>query len=171
MTGRAALLVLLGATVAGSCRERGRPDPDVRMSVSHAQEDASGGEDLGRGVPSRLVVPPEVREAYTGIRLAWRDSSTGKEGTVDVPLDGAALVPGTAIEVRGDVFLPAFTMTEEVITSGGIEAENPAARIEITENGKGLFAGWIFTRFPDVHPFTHPRISIRLEGGVRRPTP
>lgn len=168
---RAILLAALGAGVLGGCRERGRPDPNVRMAVSHEQANPSGGEDLARSVPSRLVVPPEVSKAYSGIRLSWKDAASGKEGLLEVPLDGSATVPGSSIEVRADVFLPSFTMTEEAISSAGIEPENPAARVLIVEKENELFAGWIFSRFPDVHPFTHPRYSIRLEGGVRRALP
>ena len=61
-------------------------------------------------------------------------------------------------------------MTAEVITSAGIEQENPAARIRVADNGKEIFSGWIFKRFPDVHPFTHPRFSLLLDGGVRKKT-
>jgi hypothetical protein len=156
------------AALAG-CRERGRPDPDIRMAVSHEPRGNPTEEaPPPRGVPTRLVVPEEVQNAYSGIRLAWKDSASGKEGILDVPLEGTARIPGTSLDVRADVFLPAFSMTEEVITSSGIEPENPAARLEVFEGGKGVFAGWIFTRFPDVHPFTHPSVSIRLEGGVRK---
>jgi hypothetical protein len=167
-----ALLVVL--SLAGACRERGRIDPDIRMASSHEREDASqpAGQGQGEGpsVPTRLVVPPEVGEAYSGIRLAWTDAATGKQGTVEVPIGGTARVPGTNLDVRADVFLPSFSMSQEAITSSGLEEENPAARIQVFEDGKGVFAGWIFTRFPDVHPFTHPRVSFRLEGGVRRTT-
>ena len=85
-----------------------------------------------------------------------------------MPLGGVARVPGSDLEVRGDVFLPAFSMAQDAITSSGIEESNPAARIAVGEKGKELFGGWIFTRFPDVHPFEHPRVSLRLVGGVRR---
>lgn len=158
----------VAATVLGGCQERGRPDPDIRMAISHEPPSGPSDEAPPQGVPARLVIPEEVRLAYSGIRLAWRDSASGKEGTLDVPLEGTARIPGTALDVRADVFLPAFSMTEQVITSSGVEPENPAARLEVFEDGKGLFAGWIFTRFPDVHPFAHPSVSIRLEGGVRR---
>ena len=66
------------------------------------------------------------------------------------------------------MYLPAFTMSADAITSSGTGEENPAARIQVTEGGKDLFGGWIFNRFPDVHPFQHPRFSIKLEGGIRR---
>ncbi len=72
--------------------------------------------------------------------------------------------------MRADVFLPAFSMGGGVLTSDGIEPQNPAARITVFEQGQEIFGGWIFTRFPDVHPFAHPRFRLQLEGGVPRPS-
>jgi hypothetical protein len=161
----AALAVAVGV---GACRERGRPDPSIRMAVSHDRATAGGGKELGETVPTRLVVPPEVTAAYSSIRLGWKDSETGKEGTVEVPIGGEARLPGSDLEIRGDVFLPSFSMSAEEITSTGTGQENPAARIAVLEKGSEIFAGWIFTRFPEVHPFQHPRFSLRLEGGVPR---
>ena len=171
--------LLLVALFAG-CRERGRPDPAIRMAVSHEQEqnaDASspaqgrGAEQSGENapkVPDRLDVPDAVKAAYSGIVLVWRDSQSNKEGKLQVPLGGSAPLPGSDLVVGADVFLPSFTMTNEAITSAGVEQENPAARIRVAEGGKEIFGGWIFQRFPDVHPFTHPRFSLHLDGGVRK---
>lgn len=171
MTARRVAAALFACALVSACRERGQPDPDVRMAVSHDSDaPAEGAAAPGGGVPSRLVVPPEVEQAYSAVKLLWRDASSQKEGVLEVPLNGTARVPGTSLDVHADVFLPSFTMTEQVITSAGVESDNPAARIEVSEAGKSLFAGWIFTRFPDVHPFAHPRVSLRLEGGVRRPS-
>jgi len=177
---RAALVLIFALSVA--CRKRGVPNPDIRMAVSHepggdasaasqaAATDGGGGGAKGgsEAVPTQLVVPPEVAQAWSGIRLGWKDKQSGKEGTVDVPLGEATPLPDPSIVVRADAFLPAFTMGGGAITSEGVEAQNPAARITVFEKGKEIFAGWIFTRFPDVHPFTHPRFQLRLEGGVPR---
>lgn len=175
-----ALAALAGGIGMGACRERGRPDPSIRMAVSHDRTapaaDASAGEgagagagkDLGQTVPTKLVVPPEVTAAFSSIRLGWKDSQSGQGGTVEVPIGGSAPLPGSDLEIRADVFLPAFSMTAEQITSTGIGEENPAARIAVVEKGNEIFAGWIFTRFPEVHPFQHARFSLRLEGGVPR---
>jgi len=138
------------------------------MAVSHTREDVPSASESTPKVPSRLEVPPEVAKAYSGIRLGWKDASNRKEGTLEVPLGGTARIPDSTLEVRADVFLPAFTMTGDAITSTGIEPENPAARVVVLENGSELWSGWMFTRFPDVHPFQHPRFSLRFEGGVRR---
>ena len=114
------------------------------------------------------MIPPEVAQAWAGIRLGWKDKQSGTEGTVDVPLNEASPLPDPSLVVRADAFLPAFTMGGGAITSQGVEPQNPAARITVFEKGKEIFAGWIFTRFPDVHPFTHSRFQLRLEGGVPR---
>jgi hypothetical protein len=164
------LPVLLVVLLAVGCRERGRPDPSIRMAVSHEPETEGTGTEAGGAVPTKLVVPPEVTAAFSGVRIGWKDSQGGQGGVVDVPIGGSAAIPGSGLEVRADAFLPSFSMTAEQITSIGIGEENPAARIAVSEGGKEVFAGWIFKRFPDVHPFQHPRFSLKLEGGVPRKT-
>jgi hypothetical protein len=164
------LLPVLLVLTAMACREHGRPDPSIRMAVSHDRETEGGGSELAGSVPTTLVVPPEVAAAFSGVRIGWKDSQSGQEGVVEVPIGGSAKIPGSDLEIRTDVFLPSFSMTSEQITSTGIGEENPAARIAVVENGKEAFAGWIFKRFPDVHPFQHPRFALKLEGGVPRKT-
>ena len=163
-----------GILLLGACREKGQPDPSIRMAVSHERADESAsaqGAPGGGAMPTRLVVPPEVEKAYSGIRLRWKDKSNGKEGVIDVPIGGGAPLPDPSLVVRGDVFLPAFSMGGGAITSDGVEPQNPAARITVFEEGQEIFGGWIFTRFPDVHPFTHPRFQLLLEGGVPKAAP
>jgi len=168
MRARIPTLVLIVVTGAAGCRERGRPDPNIRMAVSHDPAPAEASKEGGEKVPNNLVVPPEVTAAFSGIRLGWKDSQGGKSGTVEVAIGGKTPLPGSDLEVRADAYLPSFSMTAEEITSSGIGEENPAARIAVVEKGNEIFAGWIFTRFPDVHPFQHPRFSLTLEGGVPR---
>jgi hypothetical protein len=169
MMRRRVAVLLAFAFLAVACRERGRPDPNVRMAVSH-ERDAEGGSTSEKGapVPTKLVVPPEVTAAFSGVQIGWKDSQSGQGGVLDVPLGGTAPIPGSDLAVKADVFLPSFTMTSDQITSTGIEPENPAARIAVVQGDKAVFTGWIFKRFPDVHPFQHPRISLKLEGGVPR---
>jgi hypothetical protein len=173
--GSVGLGALVAATLAGgwACRERGRPDPTVRMVVSHERAiapsaGASDGEASGAGVPAELAIPPDVAHAYTGVRILWKDKADGKEGTIEVPLGGGTPLPDPSLVVNADAFLPAFTMGGGSITSEGVEPTNPAARIAVFEKGQQIFGGWIFTKFPDVHPFTHKRFELRLEGGIRK---
>jgi len=159
------------ALAAAACGEKGRPEPGIQMAVSHEREEGpeSGGGGEGQPkIPNKLVVPPEVEKSYSAIRLAWKNSQTGKEGQLDVPLGGSARVPESEMEVRADVFLPAFTMKGDAITSQGTEPTNPAARISVADLGKEVLSGWIFTNYPDVHPFHPPRYSLLLAGGVKK---
>jgi hypothetical protein len=172
---RPAAAIALAALAIAGCRERGRPNPDIRMAISHSRTEeaaetsqTSQPPDPQEGVPTRLEVPPEVTEAWSGIKVGWKDKSNASAGTIEVPLGGATPLPDPSLVVRADAFLPAFTMGGGAITSDGVEPQNPAARIAVFEKGKEIFAGWIFTRFPDVHPFEHSRFQLSLEGGVPR---
>ncbi len=166
----AALAVLLTVVLpVFGCRERGRPDPDIRMAVSHDREDmAPAGSDDAPTAPTELVVPPEAIAAFSGVKIAWKDAESSKEGILEVPIGIPTPLPGSDLQVRADVYLPAFAMSAQTITSTGIAEENPAARIAVAQGGKEIFTGWIFQRFPDVHPFQHPRFALRLEGGIPR---
>ncbi|HKA36600.1 MAG TPA: DUF2155 domain-containing protein [Thermoanaerobaculia bacterium] len=167
-----AWLCLLALLPLAACEEKGRPEPGVQMAISHEREGPAegggGGADRQPAVPNKLVVPPEIEKTYSAIRLTWKNSQSGKEGQLDVPLGGTARVPGSEMDVRADVFLPAFTMAGDAITSQGVEATNPATRITVSDQGKEIFSGWIFANYPDVHPFQHPRYSLLLAGGVKK---
>lgn len=172
IVGVGALVALTLADLA-ACRQRGRPDPEVRMAVSHERAiapsaEAGGGAGPVADVPAQLAVPPDVAHTYNGVRIQWKDKSDGKEGVIEVPLAGETPLPDPSLVVKADAFLPAFTMGGGSITSEGVEPTNPAARIAVFEKGQQIFGGWIFTKFPDVHPFTHQRFELRLEGGVRK---
>ncbi|HYX21897.1 MAG TPA: hypothetical protein VFA98_13710, partial [Thermoanaerobaculia bacterium] len=145
---RFALGLVLATLVAAGCKERGRPDPNVRMAISHERMTdgtAPGQPAAGPApdVPNRLEVPPEVQQAYTGVRLSWKDKSSGETGVIEVPLGGGTPLPDPTYVVRADVYLPSFTMGGGAITSQGIEEQNPAARITVFQKGKEVFAGWI----------------------------
>jgi hypothetical protein len=170
MRARGAAAGLLALLLASACGEKGRPEPGVQMAISHEREgaaEAAGAEESPK-VPNSLIVPPEVEKTYSAIRLAWKNSQTGKEGAVDVPLGRSARIPDSRMDVRADAFLPAFTMAGDAITSQGVEPTNPAARITVSDDGKEIFGGWIFSNYPDVHPFQHPRFQLRLAGGVKK---
>ena len=168
----ACLLAAAVVAAAAGCGEKGRPEPGIQMAISHERESGpegpGGGEEGQPKIPNKLVVPPEVEKTYSAIRLTWKNSQTGKEGQLDVPLGGSARVPESEMEVRADVFLPAFTMKGDAITTQGLDATNPASRISVSDQGKEVFSGWIFANYPDVHPFQHPVYSLKLAGGVKK---
>ena len=151
---------------------RAGPDPNVRMAISHdaPSDDAAKPRSGERRPGARSHAARGAARGGAGVLAGsssrWKDKASGKEGVDRGPARGRPPLPDPSLVVRADVFLPAFTMGGGAITSDGVEPQNPAARITVFEKGKEIFAGWIFTRFPDVHPFTHPRFELQLEGGV-----
>ena len=100
-----AVLIGAAALALGACRERGRPDPNVRMAISHepaaaaaaeagapnaerAPEGAGAAQGQGNPeIPSRLEVPPEVEQAYGAVRIGWSGaSSAGPSARTVTPL-------------------------------------------------------------------------------------
>ena len=88
---------LRGEGTAGA----GRPDGGLARAGGRRRREAAGrGRPERRRFPASLVVPPEIEKTYSAIRLSWKDSQTGKEGQLDVPLGGTARVPGSEMDVR-----------------------------------------------------------------------
>jgi hypothetical protein len=55
-----------------------------------------------------------------------------------------------------------------IITSSTNELLNPAAKVNITENGSLIFKGWLFSKFPNTHAVTLPKYGFSLIGAVPR---
>jgi hypothetical protein len=77
-------------------------------------------------------------------------------------------IPNTKLKVKVLAFLPHFQMTDKEITSASDKPTMPAAQIAVQEPGKEEWKGWIFSLQPDMHPFMHDKIAIKLAGGVSK---
>jgi hypothetical protein len=116
--------------------------------------------------PKDIVVPEDVRETWQAVILEVGDKgeNTSEDLTVDI---GNSATVGS-LEITVDAFLPAFTMGGGVFTSSSNNTENPAARIVVKQEGQEIFAGFIFSMHPGVHPFEHEKYSILLKDFVRK---
>jgi len=68
--------------------------------------------------------------------------------------------------VRVGPFLPNFMMNKSAYTSMGNEELNPAVQLIVEENGKIIYKGWAFKKFPSMYEFEHQLISIELIGAI-----
>ena len=59
-------------------------------------------------------------------------------------------------------------MAADQITSRSNNPENPAAQIEVFQGGKEIFHGWLFAKYPAVHPLTHDKYGVTLLEGVKK---
>ncbi len=83
-----------------------------------------------------------------------------------MPLNSRWAVPQTSLVVEVADFLPDFTIQDSVFTSVTPEPSNPAVKVTVLEGGNPVFDAWLFSLYPSVHPFTHPRYGLVLKEGI-----
>ncbi|HEX9081590.1 MAG TPA: hypothetical protein VF768_04880 [Holophagaceae bacterium] len=152
MTFRSAVPLLLLLGLPG-CRRTDRRNTVVAAPTSSRNAAAME-------APVRLTAAQKAR--WTGMKLGVIDLAAKKETPVDVPVGSEFALPGSDLRVRILALVPDFTLDNGVITSRTDQDRNPAAQVLLTENGRELFRGWLFARFPETHPFEHPRYALRL---------
>jgi len=137
----------IGGTGAGPAAER--PHPQV-------------------GSTARAVrVPDAIRGKWQAVKLeVGIKGASSPAQTLTANLGSDVAVPGSGLTLRASEFLPALQVKDNEITSASNEPSNPAALVTITENGKQIFHGWLFSKFPEMQPFDHPTYKITLIDGV-----
>jgi hypothetical protein len=109
-----------------------------------------------------VSVPPEVRKKWKSVKLSIVDKQNGKEGFITIPIGKTVKVNETNLVIKVENFLPHFIMDGTTLTSSTNTPKNPAVQVHITENGKDVFKGWLFTLYPNTHATQHPRYGFGL---------
>ncbi|MCX8027205.1 MAG: DUF2155 domain-containing protein [Thermodesulfovibrionales bacterium] len=114
----------------------------------------------------RIELPDSVRMKWTKAVIVVEDlkNKTRYEQTVNIGSEFT--LKNSNIVVRTREFIPDFRMTDTTITTASNELNNPALRIEVYEGDKDIFKGWLYMKFPDIHPFEHERYSIKLKNVI-----
>jgi hypothetical protein len=120
------------------------------------------------GSTGRAVrVPDSVKGKWRAVKLQVETKGGGSPPqTITLGLGAEAVVAGSKLKLRAEEFLPALQVKGNEITSGSNEPANPAVLMTIWEDGKQVFHGWLFSKFPDMQPFEHPTYRITLVEGV-----
>lgn len=123
---------------------------------------------MGGGPEKKIVVPDQVKGKWKAVKIEveYKDKNSRKQFTV--PLHSDFKVPDSDLIIKTGDFLPHFSMAADAITSSSNNPENPAARIEVLQNNKEIFHGWLFAKFPAVHPFQHDKYGVTLVEGVKK---
>ncbi len=121
----------------------------------------------GAGRPVRI--PDAVMGKWQAVKLRVEEKDGGKPPeTFTVKLGGQLAIPGSKLRVKTGEFLPALRVSGGEITSASNDPTNPAVLVTVSEDGKETFKGWLFSKFPEMQPFEHPRYRITLVEGVPR---
>ena len=162
---------LLMVSLAGEGCKKKEPPPPMPPQGAPGQPGMPGGphgEGGPAAAPKKVVVPDAVQKTWKAVKVQveYKEKKTKKEFIV--PLNSEFKVPDSDITLKVGAFLPHFSMAADQITSGSNNLENPAVQLEVMQGGQEIFHGWLFSRYPAVHPFSHDRYGLSLVEGVKK---
>lgn len=154
-----------------SCQKKDEKQPIPQVPIQQAQSDSQKTKESTMTSPhgpikrteKKVEVPETVKKKWTKAVIVIEDKKTGKKTEQTVPIGAEVPLKDTKLTLRTGEFLPDFKMTETAITTASLELNNPALRVEILEGGETIFKGWLYLKFPDVHPFEHDKFSVKLK--------
>ena len=171
MTGWKWLMVaVLVAGVSSGCSKTEEPVAQApapaagepQMPASHPP---MGGMEGQMGVPPagpRMVqVPADVQAGWKSVVLGVTNLASGAGQDVEVAIGQTVTVEG--LEITVEKFVPHFAMGDGTITSASNDTVNPAARLMVKEGGNEVFSGWLFSLYPEAHPFQHETYGVVLK--------
>ncbi|MEW5745776.1 MAG: DUF2155 domain-containing protein [Nitrospirota bacterium] len=171
--------LMLAAFAAGCKKKEEQPVPKAPMPpmagpVQEPMQAPMGEQPMmpphgnaGPKVEKKIVVPDSVKGRWSKVKLVLEDKTTKKANEFAVAIGSEYAVPNTNLKIKVGEFLPDFRMDGATLTSGSAEANNPAVRVEVFEGGKSVFKGWLFAKFPTMHPFEHPKYALLLKEGIK----
>ncbi|MGE5894979.1 MAG: DUF2155 domain-containing protein [bacterium] len=116
----------------------------------------------------KIEVPANVKNKWNAVVLSIEDKAKNKAQDVTVNLGSEYVVPNTNIKVKVGDYLPDFRMDGLTITSSSDQPNNPAVNIKVFEGDKEIFKGWLYSKFPSIHPFQHEKIGLTLKEAVKK---
>ncbi|MDH4099632.1 MAG: DUF2155 domain-containing protein [Nitrospirota bacterium] len=162
-----ALIVTLAAGLMAGCGKKEEPKQPAAPPAAQAPMPMDG---THLSVPPKqeqqLVVPDAVRGKWSGAKLVVEDREKKAAKEFEVKLNADFQIPGSNLVVKVGDFLPNFVMNGPVLTSLDNQTGNPALKVTIVEGDKELFSGWLFSKYPQIHPFEHPKFGVTLKEGV-----
>ncbi len=166
------LTVLFAFTVAGAACKKKEPPPVPPPAPGQGMPGGPGapGGMMGPagGPEKKITVPDAVKGSWKAVKVEVEYKKTKSKKALTVPLNSELKIPDTDMTLKVGAFLPHFSMTADSITSNSNNLENPAVAIEILQGGKEVFHGWLFSKFPDIHPFQNDAIGLKLLEAVKK---
>ena len=115
-----------------------------------------------------VVIPDSVKGKWKAVILVVSDKKANKQQEYTVNLNSDLKIPNSNLKVSVGEYLPDFRMDGLTLTSTTNDPNNPAVGVKIFENNKEVFKGWLYAKFPTMHPFEHPNYSVVLKSGIKK---
>ncbi len=160
-------LALATVHTIGCGREKEKPAVEEKKI-----EQLTRPEDLPSDIPvisgePKTIIPEDIRKKWKGVRLVVEDLRRKSMDEYSLNIGEELKLPESRVTIKVVEFLPDLKIDERkegtIFTSETNELKNPAVHIVIKDDGNIVFKGWLFSLFPDIHPFRHERFGITLK--------
>ncbi len=124
-----------------------------------------------QNVQREIFVPKSVAGKWKAVKILVRDKTDEERNHMQMVKLGSSFPLGdSGITVSAAEFFPNFVLDQTRYTSMDNELDNPAIHLVITENGKEIYNGWTFAKYPGLYAFEHDRYSLQLMDFIPTPT-
>ena len=110
-----------------------------------------------------VVVPDGVKGKWKAVKLLVKNKKDEERNEMKtITLGSSFELEDSGIRVTVGSFLPNFVMSQKAYTSSGNELTNPAVQLVVEQNGKTLYTGWAFAKYPTMYAFEHDVFALQL---------
>ena len=110
-----------------------------------------------------VVVPDGVKGKWKAVKLLVKNKKDEERNEMKtITLGSSFELEDSGIRVTVGPFLPNFVMSQKAYTSNGNELTNPAVQLVVEQNGKTLYTGWAFAKYPTMYAFEHDVFALQL---------
>ena len=156
------LVMALAAALALGCKKPATSEQTIEQNVAEVGTNVPMPQ-----VPSQVMVPDEIKAKWKAVVIEVTDKDTKEKKEYTVPIGQTAPLGNTGLTITVEAFLPSFTMAGDVFTSASPELNNPAARVKIEDKaGTPTYTRWLFSLYPDTHPYEHSKYAVILKDYV-----
>jgi len=114
-------------------------------------------------IERQVVVPANVEGKWRAVKiLVVHKGDEEKTEVKTINLGSSFQIKNTGITVNVGEFFPNFVMNGSSYTSMNNQVINPAIQLHVEENGKTLYKGWTFAKYPDLYSFQHDIYKLEL---------
>jgi hypothetical protein len=114
-------------------------------------------------VERAIVLPKETDGKWKAVKLLIKNKKNEALNQMKtITLGSSFTLEDSGIKVTVGPFLPNFVMSKKAYTSSGNELTNPAVQLLVEQNGKTLYTGWAFAKYPTMYAFEHEDFALQL---------
>jgi len=161
----------------GACKKK-EEKPQVPQAGAPGQGQLSpghpvGGEQGGQQVTmpkgqTTVSLPDAVKGRWKSVVVEVEDKGSKKKTEYTINVNGDFKIPASNLKLVVSEFIPDFRMDGLTITSSSNEPNMPAVGLKVLEDDKEVFKGWLFSKYPAIHPFEHPKYAVMLKSGIKK---